>query len=140
MHPVEGQVEHAGHLALDVHAAAGQVAHQIADGGVAAEIDQRTVVVVDEGHRLAIVQAVAEGLEQGVCLLVRSLGPWGNRQVGIRLRTGSAVAEGEDIGILGGLQGLFHHQLIAPVHLQTFQLGQEGRGLDARCPDGHFRG
>lgn len=48
--------------------------------------------------------------------------PGGHRAFGVRLRAGGTIAEGENVIILGSLQGLLHHQLVAAVHLQTIKL------------------
>src|SRR5690606_30327314 len=76
VHPIQGDVEQPGQLAFDDEVATCQVAHQIADAAVVAEGNQGTMVTVTEGHRLQPLEATAQGLGQGLGLLVSGLGPW----------------------------------------------------------------
>ena len=73
VHAVERQVKQARDFALDVHTATGEIPHQVPHGGVAAEIDQRAMVIVDKRNRLTAFQSMTQGLEKSVRLLVRGL-------------------------------------------------------------------
>ncbi|MNE04780.1 hypothetical protein D3C80_973240 [compost metagenome] len=133
VHPVEGDVDDAGDVAFHHHGAAHQVAHQAAHGGEAAQRDQGAVVVVEVGLHLAAVHLGQDVLERLGRHLVGGLGA-GRHELAVRLRAGGAVADDEDVLVTGGLQGLFHHQLVDAVGLEARYLLHEVRRLDARGP------
>lgn len=138
VHPVERDVNQTGDVALHHHGTAHQVAHQAAHGGETAQGYQRTVVVVEVGLELATVHLGQDVLERLGRHLVGRLGAR-RHELAVRLRTGGAVTDDEDVLVTGSLQSLFHHQLVDAVGLKTGDILHEVRCLDTGRPHHQVR-
>ena len=66
---------------------------------------------------------------------MRGLGARRHDCVAFRPRTGGAIADGKNVVVARGLQGLAHHQLIARIGLEPIEILQKGRRLHAGRPD-----
>src|SRR4051794_21658847 len=103
MHLVKGAVHHPGDYALKEHIAAEKPAHQVSDGAVLPERDQRTEVAITEGLDLLALKPSPELSDEMSRLLVRGLRArwdWVRRTF---LRHRSTVPDGEHVAIARGL-------------------------------------
>src|SRR5205807_9090746 len=84
-------------LALDYQAAANEGSHQVADGGVLAERNQRTEVTVAIRQQSFTRKPVCDLFDHVDRLLMRGLCTRGHVRILPRPRTGGAVADGEAV-------------------------------------------
>jgi hypothetical protein len=65
---------------------------------------------------------------------VRRLGAWRRRLAVARQGVGSAIADDEDIIVVGGLERVAHYQPVDPVRFEAVQTFEKIRRLDScRC-------
>src|SRR5262245_47505917 len=125
VHLVEGLVHEAGEQALDEQIATHELAHQIADGGIVPEGNERAeIAVVPLGERLPG-EAPRQLPGEVGGLLMRSLRARRHRVVMAGPWTGGAIADGEDGIIARGLQRATHDELAEPIGLEPADVAQD---------------
>ncbi len=131
---VERHIHQPRERALDQQAAADQTPHQIADGRIFAERDQRAEIAVAERLERPAGEAVLDLAQHVAGLLMRRLGARRHGRVAAEPWAGGAIAERENVVVARGLQSRAHHQLVDPVGLEPADLLQGLGRLDAGGP------
>src|SRR5207249_8854833 len=123
---------------LDQQAAADEAPHETADGRQLAQRHQRPEIAEFELGQRPSCKTRLHALHQEQGLLARGLRPWWyQRSIFSRPSpwTRGAVAESEDIRVSRCLHRRLDHELIGAIDLQSVELREKCRRLDACRPD-----